>query len=876
MFSSWRHTVESLSQPPKQDASSPNGDEAPVRSSIDGVRSSLSSSSHLAESALSSLRKSLAAQRPASPGANHARTTSASSPVAEPAPISSPAPSPKPRTAGRSTLEDRLRAKFAIGDASNSSTPTASARTSPSPVPTAEHPLAIFPSVSQDQDAPVVKGPPNPLSPTSTPLPDSPLQSPVVDGANSLETLPPTDVNPLILSMQSGSSSSAEEQVSQSLLSPVEVPPAEVVQVVEAPSALETGSLEETPVLATSPPANENVIQLSSQSAPSPSSGELHAVDDDFSSDTSTRHVDAPADTPSETPSAPYISVDDPHAKITVNEVNGDASSDPTNAVNDEYPSPLTPIEDASTTGSETVQHGAPNGKSSDGVDVEALQKRLKLVEQRFTDVSTSFKRLQAEKVAADRVLRELTSVESVTEVDVLRDFLQNMNFKMEMAQDEIRRLNGKLTRQEERIEELRDIHRLEVKSQIDQIDQLKGQVEEAEKLLKASQGSTAQVEQESAKRKAEIEKLHSELDKAKNEAKEEEEKRTKAIALLKTVRQKLVKAEKERDDATKEVGTLKEVEKAEREKEKAERARLQGEIEKVNVEREMAIQGLRAQFDKEVAAAKERFDKELAALRGQYELEAITTKTTHVREIEHKKSRIADLENTVKTLSAEKDELFDQVQLRQAETESSQSHLESLQGQNTELQYQLREANDRIQLLQEEFSDVRREQEIKGAPSGPSAEEVTRILVAAESKHEMKLDDLRRRLAEAERERDEGEARWSKTVKERAREVESLKAAINSSQRSKEAETEEAQALEQEIESLKGEIQSYQTQLKDLLAQLEKAAEVEATVKDQLAEISAKTGDLQQFVDEGKNRETQLRNQNKAGGLLVMVAYLC
>lgn len=172
-------------------------------------------------------------------------------------------------------------------------------------------------------------------------------------------------------------------------------------------------------------------------------------------------------------------------------------------------------------------------------------------------------------------------------------------------------------------------------------------------------------------------------------------------------------------------------------------------------------------------------------------------------------------------------------MQLRQAETESSQSHLESLQGQNTELQYQLREANDRIQLLQEEFSDVRREQEIKGVPSGPSAEEVTRLLAAAESKHETKLDDLRRRLVEAERERDEGEARWSKTVKERAREVESLKAAISSSQRSKEAETEGVQALEREIESLKGEIRSYQTQLKDLLAQLEKAAGVEVSVCD-------------------------------------------
>ena len=183
-------------------------------------------------------------------------------------------------------------------------------------------------------------------------------------------------------------------------------------------------------------------------------------------------------------------------------------------------------------------------------------------------------------------------------------------------------------------MEELRDIHRLEAKSLTDQIDKLKGQLEEAEKLLNASQSSTTQVEQESATRKAEIDRLQGELDKATNHAKEEEEKRTKAIALLKTVRQKLVKAEKERDDALKEVGTMKEAEKAEREKEKAERAKLQAEIEKVNAERETALQGLRAHFDKEVAALKEKHEKEFAALRGQFELEAITTKVPIILDI--------------------------------------------------------------------------------------------------------------------------------------------------------------------------------------------------------------------------------------------------
>ena len=195
---------------------------------------------------------------------------------------------------------------------------------------------------------------------------------------------------------------------------------------------------------------------------------------------------------------------------------------------------------------------------------------------------------------------------------------------------------------------------------------------------------------------------------------------------------------------------------------------------------------------------------------------------------MENKKARNSDLESTVRTLSKEKDELFDQLQLRQAELESSQSTLESLQGQNTELQYQLREATERIALLQEEFSDVRREQDMKVTSPGPSTEDVTRLLAAAESKYETKLSDLRRRLAEAERERDEGEAHWSKKLAERAREVESLKVVINSSQKDKDAELESVQALKDEIQVLHGEIRAYQKQITDIHAQLEKTAEVE------------------------------------------------
>lgn len=167
----------------------------------------------------------------------------------------------------------------------------------------------------------------------------------------------------------------------------------------------------------------------------------------------------------------------------------------------------------------------------------------------------------------------------------------------------------------------------MESKSQSEQIDKLRKQMGEAEALLKVSQNSETSKKDESQKYNAEIDKLKAETEKFKNIAALEEEKKSKAIVLLKTVRQKLVKAEKERDDAMKEVNDLKERDKVERAKEKAEHLKLQQEIDQVNSEREKAVVGLKTQFDREVGTLKDRKDKEITTLKSQYELEAITLK---------------------------------------------------------------------------------------------------------------------------------------------------------------------------------------------------------------------------------------------------------
>lgn len=180
-------------------------------------------------------------------------------------------------------------------------------------------------------------------------------------------------------------------------------------------------------------------------------------------------------------------------------------------------------------------------------------------------------------------------------------------------------------TGQDERIEELRETHRLESGSQIKLVDELRSQIQQSEALLKASRSSSSQLEADIAKQRTEMDQLRAEAEKLSGVAKGEEEKCNKAINHLKTVRQRLVKAEKEREDAVKEVAALKESQKAEHDKEQIDREMLQGELNKLKVEKEVSLADLRAQFEKELMTFKQRSEKEISTLRGQFELETVT-----------------------------------------------------------------------------------------------------------------------------------------------------------------------------------------------------------------------------------------------------------
>ncbi|KAG8872196.1 hypothetical protein FRB97_007889 [Tulasnella sp. 331] len=754
------------------------------------------SPAYLAESAISSIRKSLAVQKGL--GSVDGRPALEPSPskreLRELAPSGTASRTVSTSTRPALTLEDRLKAKFAIGDSSSNAS-VAATRT-PSPASSPATPMAVEASIS-------IIVPALPIDPTTVPLPASPLIVPEV------ELKAPTP--------------------------PIELPP------LVSPKAT-----------ASDPLSSSATYQIHAKSVPSsrPSTPQT-----DLPSRTALPH--SPPNAQVETVSWNLgLSLDSPPLRTT---------------------SP--PPEDERVT---------PSILDTD-MDPEQLRERLQLVQQRFSDVSKSFKRLQAEKVAADKILKEMTPLEGIVDADGLREHLRNVAMKTEMSTEEIKRLNGQIRQHDERVEELRDTHRLETKSQSELIESLRRRVAEAEALITATSVTTSSIEATSSAQKSTITQLQSELSKAKDQVKDEEDKGTKAISLLKTVRSKLVKAEKDKEEAIKERDDMR----LERDASRGEVGGLRADIERMKVERERELGGLRGGFERDLAATRERMEKEGATRKGQFELDVITIKAAHAKELNARSARITQLELTIRTLTQEKDAMFDSNQLRQAEVESAQSHLEALTNQNNELQYQLREANDRITVLMSEEMYENHQNDLNNPvasssrprlgeressnpffPSSPlhdSPAELARLLSEAEGKYEVRLSDMREKVRTMEKERNESEEEWSRNLSERGKEIERLKRLMADKEREFRDKARDFSESESRIAALERRVVEMTLEGEELrkagevtMRELEHAREAEVSSKEDKQEVSVRLATLERQAEEFKARDAQLRSNNK------------
>ncbi|KAG6902913.1 hypothetical protein C0995_010083 [Termitomyces sp. Mi166 len=800
MFSQFRQAVENLAPHPR---TSLDGQPADTRRDNNVSRSnsldspSPMSSSQLAESALSNLRKSLASQRSGSIGSLSKQVTSLS-----------------PREGRtKSRLEDRLRAATSvINEPSLSDTYE---RQSPSII------SAVFSHF---------RG----LSPVSD---FTTLQSAVT-------VIPPDkeDTNSVDKSLEPMSKTNAEAIPTSSTDSPEETELSDEGSQTLQPPAINSPDFE-----------NSSDIERTRISSDSTATYQFVADETDVSEQSS-----ALGSFP-ESLEAEIIAEKD--APLIQSPSTTDLANEPIPVGTEQVTDKLRPSDPDQDPISRTIDQAVGSKKEA---SIEELQEKLKQVEQRFTDVSISFKHLQEEKQTADLMLQEITPLESVHNSSALREYLRNLNSTTEIFQDEIKRLNGKLEVQEDRLEELRDTHRLESSSQSLQIEKLQREVSEAEALLKAAQSADTRAEETASEQKMEIDNLRKELERAKLLAKEEEEKRIKAISLLKTVRQKLVKAEKEKEDAIAAVTLLHEKEKEEKEKEQTEKTKLRSELDAAILERQKALTALRAQFDKEIANSKVRYDKDIATYKGQHDVELDMIKHTHTQEMSDKEAQMRSLQQSLALVTKDKNAFFDDLQLRQAELESAQSHLEALESQNTEYQYQLRELSDRYVLLKDDFAEVQRDLEARSREPATSSGELARLLSTTESKYESKLFDLRKNLEAAEKERNDSDAEWSRKLCDKTREAEDLKRLASIVAQTKEQQEETVAGLRINITTLEEKHRLLLEQLQELRQVNASIRESEKSWRSQDQELHLKITMLEQLVEESKQREGHLRAGNK------------
>lgn len=155
---------------------------------------------------------------------------------------------------------------------------------------------------------------------------------------------------------------------------------------------------------------------------------------------------------------------------------------------------------------------------------------------------------------------------------------------------------------------------------------------------------------------------------------------------------------------------------------------------------------------------------------------------------------------------------------------------MEEMQTKSKELEFQLREANERCSLLEDSMRDdvVRRGQSVgltetrtdslspirNSTLSGAGPMEIQRLLAESESRAESKLSDLRARIRALECERNELEEEWAGKMQERVKELEKMRRVLL------DKEKEHARSLEG-LRERESRIQEVEQKTRDLEAEI-------------------------------------------------------
>lgn len=295
----------------------------------------------------------------------------------------------------------------------------------------------------------------------------------------------------------------------------------------------------------------------------------------------------------------------------------------------------------------------------------------------------------------------------------------------------------------------------------------------------------------------AELKEVRAIATRAEAKAKEEEEKKAKSISLLKAVRQKLLKAEKDKEELEIMRDAYKSSEDALKAELRQRTQRFESELMSTRSGQEREISRLKASFDREAQSIRVAADREASAKRGQYELDMLNLRSAQTRELQQRDARIGMLETSLRDLRREKDSLFEQLQAKQAEVESATTSQERAQVAYDELQYELKDARDRIAALQEEVHSFKKARLDQTRDEGHTR----RLLSELESNNADRIQGYEDRIRALEKERSEAEESMAKKLQDKLREVEKMRREIERRDAENSEETSRREERQQRIE---------------------------------------------------------------------------
>jgi len=348
MFSQFRNAVENLAVQPMRRSTSQDSDTSNTMSRTNSGEGGIQSPTHLADSALSSIRKSLQAQRPSSP-ARLGTTGTANGGVHDP-------------NRQRSRLEERLRASltFGIGEVSNPSTAVSTYATN---TPTSAN-------------IPIPSPGATPLSPTQTPLPDSPIGSPATE--NGIVTL----ASLLDLEDPLGASSVLSSTASSSQPLPSQPPK------FESPVPTAHTTTNGVPLIQ---PTSGHLRSRSEDSSLSEKLQRVVELEEDDEEFQGRRYAEAQMPLPPSPPPEPAkLPTADPPIPTSERQpvIGADAGTGNPSPPTTTDPSQTDPDAEVDPTNATTSPPNNADGDAA-GTDVEALRQQLKRFKERFTGSET-------------------------------------------------------------------------------------------------------------------------------------------------------------------------------------------------------------------------------------------------------------------------------------------------------------------------------------------------------------------------------------------------------------------------------------------------------------------------------------------------------